>query len=1358
MRSRVRTVPVLFVLASLLVVSPSMTAGPRASSSWNVIQTKLIPLRIAPPSGGGGGMRQISSFTAMNIDEAVSLLEKESKRRGFIGTETRAVTIKSEFQPPREEFFRRYGVELGLASGHEMRMLTKEPVADTQLPSFQHSRLGQFFKGYPVEDGYYIFQEKNGAVANAIGRIVKDEDLKKVDRTVQIKTSDEALDYVMADLAAKGIEKFAWEADDKEPKPKGELTIIRDPQAKPPQKGYRLVWRFPAVLTQKPYGSFSVAIDPKTGEAVQVDSRLAEADAELQGYTSFNGLQKFIGSDSGEGSGARYSLSSEKPVILSTKLRVLTDSNQGWTKDEPYADSNTIFTNENEKNVGVAVFWAAQKAAEYFEIFGWKGLDGRGEEAIHAYVFNDPLTFNTVSSFYDRGRKHFGFNGAQRQDPKTGVKWQPQVSLDIVGHEWTHGVSNYAAGQVQGYERDAIDEGLADVFGTLIEFYVKGDQGNWIFGEDSIPGGMRWLFGPIAHGYPEAYMGRNYVKEDDPSCFKTDPATGAMVRIPNCGTHQSGSIVGFWFYNLAEGAEGYVDEDPTKGAYQVEGIGRENAAKLAYRILTKKLGPTSDFSDFRIAAIEAAWDLFPNDEPKIASVINALESIGLGEGYDARAYDPPNGATVDRFWPAALKFGRLPNEDLWEVQVSEDPKFLKEGQSLQVAAPQGRLPPGKRNEMPSVKFDLKPNTVYYWRVCPQALVKVGRAIESCGNTQFFMTGLMAPTLTSPIPGSRVSPWPLEVAWGEALPGVVGYTLRVADGSYFAECQPGYKPSGGSVRTYTPAFGQPDTSHQPGQGKTYRLPKEQIKQPVNLEPGKKYHIWLQAVGPNDSWGNPILGDCVGGPDGISTETVDNVVKPKSPKENEELFPNKIGLAWWPVSGAVGYNVQLSSKLAASGLCGDSIDSWPNVQGTTKTIEVKKKEAGSYYWCAQAVGPPLYGEEGTAQKAAFSKGRPFKTLADTPPEWISPKSGDLIEYGGSVEFKWKAVPKAEKYRIRVLEDMGSSNIFGNVAIDEVVGPFTANQTPTFPGDKRATTFNSPYNLRGFCGEVRALREGSEGSPSSMNCYGLKPDKPNIWIPYGNPAKTFKSVEVPGPGFWTFQWECGHAPKGYWVTVRHRYAANYHEKFLPVPFDGPVAHKSGGPQKLAVDLRITNAPYDIEVYTLMMDGSKDPKFSDKATINVAPSAIDKAKGDAYNQEMQEKREEEERKAEEEKKKQEEEEKKKSSCTDLGETQVTSISPCNYHPWYPTNCVVTAPGGVMIHWNPVQGAEKYQVWVTSYFPFQQFTASGTSASISLPYSLIKNQFYPFTMNVFPINACGQPGTIQNYMGKGVVFYGTGQ
>jgi Zn-dependent metalloprotease len=209
-------------------------------------------------------------------------------------------------------------------------------------------------------------------------------------------------------------------------------------------------------------------------------------------------------------------------------------------------------------------------------------------------------------------------------------------AIDVVGHEITHGVISYEADLLYTDEAGAVNESLADIFGTLIEFNVKGAAGNWLIGE-TLPGfsmtsPLRDLSNPnmkdsaghslfdrtqpysaTNRGQPSRYD--QYVQVSDPICATTSDVENGCVHI-NSG------IFNMFAYLVSEGGQG------------VTGIGKQKLARIAYRALTAKLNKSSGLADAADAFVQACADLADANVDAITSsdckqVSAAQAAVGL---------------------------------------------------------------------------------------------------------------------------------------------------------------------------------------------------------------------------------------------------------------------------------------------------------------------------------------------------------------------------------------------------------------------------------------------------------------------------------------------------------------------------------------------------------------------------------------------------------------------------------------------------------------------------------------------------------------------------------------------------------
>ena len=175
----------------------------------------------------------------------------------------------------------------------------------------------------------------------------------------------------------------------------------------------------------------------------------------------------------------------------------------------------------------------------------------------------------------------------------------PAAALDVVGHEFTHGVIASSAGLLPIGESGAIGEGLADAFGCLIG-WTSGEGSRWQMGEtvfhpEGTPRPLRDLADPHATGQPATLS--------ELADFDTEAD----------GIHTNASIAAHLAYILVEGKIGLVPS-----------LGADRAGQILYRALTIYLFPRSGFADLADAVVSAARDLAPMDAPAVEAALHQL--------------------------------------------------------------------------------------------------------------------------------------------------------------------------------------------------------------------------------------------------------------------------------------------------------------------------------------------------------------------------------------------------------------------------------------------------------------------------------------------------------------------------------------------------------------------------------------------------------------------------------------------------------------------------------------------------------------------------------------------------------------
>ena len=186
------------------------------------------------------------------------------------------------------------------------------------------------------------------------------------------------------------------------------------------------------------------------------------------------------------------------------------------------------------------------------------------------------------------GRDSFNANGSQIRatvracDPRYACPYQNAfygggqfvfgqgwARDDIVWHEFTHAVTDYASSLFYWQQSGAINEALSDIFGELIDLSNSGDGSDdvtkrWLISENSPLGVLRNMADPPAMSDP-AYLEENGLWDVDPDLSD------------NGGVHTNSGVANKSAFLIADGG--------SLNGQTVTGIGLAKSAQLWYRVM-----------------------------------------------------------------------------------------------------------------------------------------------------------------------------------------------------------------------------------------------------------------------------------------------------------------------------------------------------------------------------------------------------------------------------------------------------------------------------------------------------------------------------------------------------------------------------------------------------------------------------------------------------------------------------------------------------------------------------------------------------------------------------------------------------
>jgi len=183
-------------------------------------------------------------------------------------------------------------------------------------------------------------------------------------------------------------------------------------------------------------------------------------------------------------------------------------------------------------------------------------------------------------------------------------------SLDVTAHEMSHGVIEHTANLVYEFQSGALNESFADVFGVSTDFFVNGNNANWLLGEDvTTPGTAGDALRDMEHpdGANVALNGQQPAHMDDFRNLTSDQDNG--------GVHINSGIPNRAYFLTADA------------------IGITDAEQIWYRALSQHLVRNSQFVDLRIATIRSAEELFGAGSAQVQAVTSAMDAVGIvGDG------------------------------------------------------------------------------------------------------------------------------------------------------------------------------------------------------------------------------------------------------------------------------------------------------------------------------------------------------------------------------------------------------------------------------------------------------------------------------------------------------------------------------------------------------------------------------------------------------------------------------------------------------------------------------------------------------------------------------------------------------
>ena len=497
------------------------------------------------------------------------------------------IKFKNDANVPSEGFFESQGRKLGLSSNDQMQLVRSR----RDETGMEHQRYQQYHKGLLVENSQFILHARDGRVELANGKLAKDLRIEKAGIS----------EMAALPVALTAVGPSARLQEGKE----GDLIITDINAGTSKEARYVSAYKFIVQEGELSSEFYYVYVDAQSGSLLQKASTKRDVCDPKVGTaeTLYNGIRS-IGTD------RHYYTHLHNPPCSCYLFR-LKDCNRAIETHYEYDvgtweiqyDGDNYWQTHKEYT---QAHWGATMTFDYFSnVHYWEGVDDNYkllEIRVHGASPADNSQYGLANDVI-----YTGSGGT--------ASYGPWVSLDVIAHEFTHGVAKYAMGNtgtaVTG-EWAAIDEGLCDIFASMTEHYTIGGSRIYYLGEDfAIAGNLRNMTDPNNSGFreqPDTY-------EEDHWDFGSSPSG-----------HVNMGVMNYWFYLLAEGGSG------TNGksfSYNVTGIGKSLARQLVFESMVNYFPLNLDYSDAKNATIWCAYNLYGSCSFELEQVIKAWDAVGV---------------------------------------------------------------------------------------------------------------------------------------------------------------------------------------------------------------------------------------------------------------------------------------------------------------------------------------------------------------------------------------------------------------------------------------------------------------------------------------------------------------------------------------------------------------------------------------------------------------------------------------------------------------------------------------------------------------------------------------------------------
>ena len=390
--------------------------------------------------------------------------------------------------------------------------------------------------------------------------------------------------------------------------PPGDYRLLAEPELVifPAESAFHLAY---LVFLSQPLHDMFVFVDAHSGRILFHYNNLQTAETPQIGIGTgtFGDTKKM--STTLMDDGKYWTKDLMRPAVLSTATAnqgtsystawYLIDDDNNWTSDRTVVDAHAQLGHVYDY---------------FYRVHDRQGMDDNNQANVLVVHFGT----NYQNAFFTSSTEwiYFGDNA--------GGQYPYAAALDIIAHEYAHGVNSHACNQIYWGESGALNEAFSDIMGVSCEFFIQPagtgyGKAEWWEGEDvrNPYGPMRNLSDPYSQIWHSS-LGLRY-----PDHWNRRFTPDFLGGYDNDGVHINMTIATHWYYLLAAGGTNRYS------GITVSGIGVGDAQRIAYRAWVYYMGPSSTFAGARSATYQAAIDIFGASSTQAQRVAQAWNAVGV---------------------------------------------------------------------------------------------------------------------------------------------------------------------------------------------------------------------------------------------------------------------------------------------------------------------------------------------------------------------------------------------------------------------------------------------------------------------------------------------------------------------------------------------------------------------------------------------------------------------------------------------------------------------------------------------------------------------------------------------------------